>query len=423
MLVQFTVGNYRSFDQPQTFSMVATNLVARDAVVDANNVFAASDDLDLVKTAAIYGANASGKSNLIDAFAFMRRFVLESSTGYQAEQQIEVQPFKLKVGQERKPSFFEAIFFVGRHRYRYGFQADKKRVVSEWLYHVPSKRERKLFHRELQSFDLAKTFREGNSLSERTRQNALFLSVVAQFNGTVAQRVLSWFGRAGTSGALGNPSVRRYSTDYFQDPIYRDAIVDFVKAMDLGIAGMEMDDATSGGIDDVTIGREKPSPRRNQLPKIRTQHTKFDEKGAAVASELFNLDSEESHGTRKLFLLAGPLLDMLLNGRTLFVDELDARLHPLITSTIIKLFNSERTNAKNAQLIFTTHDTNLLDRKLLRRDQIWFVEKDSQAATHLYSLAEYKVRNDASFEKDYVSGRYGAIPFLGDFQSIVGPDE
>ena len=152
---------------------------------------------------------------------------------------------------------------------------------------------------------------------------------------------------------------------------------------------------------------------------IQTAHKKFDENGRTVELEIFNLHSEESDGTEKLFYMTGPLLDVLSKGSILFIDEMEARLHPLITRALIGLFNSKENNPKGAQLVCTTHDTNLLSNKLFRRDQIWFSEKDHFGCSHLYSLAELKVRNDASFESEYFEGRYGAIPFLGNVRQVV----
>jgi AAA15 family ATPase/GTPase len=151
-------------------------------------------------------------------------------------------------------------------------------------------------------------------------------------------------------------------------------------------------------------------------------HRSFDEQGNPTSLVSFDIDENESEGTRKLIYLAGPLIDTLKHGKVLFIDEFDARLHPLITHQIISLFNSNNTNPNNAQLIFATHDTNLLSNRLFRRDQIWFAEKDKLGATHFYSLVEYKVRNDASFEKDYIRGKYGAIPFIGDLAQLLGRD-
>jgi AAA15 family ATPase/GTPase len=157
--------------------------------------------------------------------------------------------------------------------------------------------------------------------------------------------------------------------------------------------------------------------------KAETQHTQFNEDGQPVGSVIFDLDEDESDGTQKLFFLTGPILDVLSAGRILAVDENEARMHPLITCAIIRLFNSFTTNPKRAQLIFTAHDTNLLDRSLFRRDQIWFVEKDSYGASHLYSLVEFMPRYDESFERNYLHGKYGAIPYLGDLSQLLIEDK
>ena len=156
-----------------------------------------------------------------------------------------------------------------------------------------------------------------------------------------------------------------------------------------------------------------------KLTSVQTMHQKFDEDGTFISTELFNLSDQESEGTQKVFALAGLLVETLKEGKVLVVDEFDARLHPLISRAIVELFNSNETNPNNAQLIFMTHDTNLLSNKLFRRDQIWFTEKDRYGATDLYSLVEYKVRNDASFESDYIKGRYGAIPYIANLNHLI----
>jgi AAA15 family ATPase/GTPase len=159
-------------------------------------------------------------------------------------------------------------------------------------------------------------------------------------------------------------------------------------------------------------------------PKVTTLHKKYDSDNKFKSITLLDIDTHESEGTKKLFALAGPILKILKEGKTLIIDELDARLHPLLTEAIIRLFNSNETNPNNAQLVFTTHDTNLLTNKLFRRDQIWFTEKNKVGATDLYSLAEFKgVRSDASYEKDYIAGKYGAIPFIGGLQRLVEGDD
>ena len=191
---------------------------------------------------------------------------------------------------------------------------------------------------------------------------------------------------------------------------FKAGIISLVKQLDLGIADVEV---------------RKTDPREGQqLPLFAqyeafTLHKRFDGDKSDDSLVAFDINAHESEGTKKLFALAGPLLNVLRNGKVLIIDELDARLHPLITESIIRLFNSNETNPNNAQLVFTTHDTNLLTNKLFRRDQIWFTEKNKYGATDLYSLAEFKVRNDASYERDYIAGKYGAIPFIGGLHRLV----
>jgi hypothetical protein len=192
MLIEFTVGNYRSFKDPVTFSMVAARLTARDKTLDENNVFPLTDKINLLKSCALYGANASGKSNLVHAFRFMRHFVLNSATGLRVDQPIDVDPFRLSTETENEPSSFEMVFIAQGKRYRYGFTVDAQQVHSEWLYRTKAK-ETNLFFREGDDFELSSVFKEGKGLSDKTRDNALFLSVVAQFNGEIALTVLRWF--------------------------------------------------------------------------------------------------------------------------------------------------------------------------------------------------------------------------------------
>jgi uncharacterized protein len=201
-------------------------------------------------------------------------------------------------------------------------------------------------------------------------------------------------------------------------------IIQLVKLLDLGIREIKVDriEITVDSLPDDLPDELKKMILKSSSGKgisINTVHHKFDSEGHFISTELFDLDEQESEGTQKVFALAGLLVDTLKDGKVLVIDELDARLHPLISLAIIQMFNSKKTNSNKAQLIFMTHNTNLLSNKLFRRDQIWFTEKNRYGATDLYSLAEYKVRNDASFESDYIKGRYGAIPYIRNFNSIV----
>jgi AAA15 family ATPase/GTPase len=405
MLIEFSVGNYRSFKEPVTLSMVAAKLRAKDKELE-NNLFPLTDSISLLKSAVIYGANASGKSNLVQAIDFMRRFVVGSSRDSQVAESINVDSFKLSSDTENEPSYFEVIFFLEGMRYRYGFEADTQKIHSEWLYRVPNKRETSLFIREGDEFKLSSVFKEGKGLTDKTRDNALFLWVVAQFNGPIARSILAWFRKLGVISGLSDEGYRGFTIERIQDGTLKDSIISFVKRMDVGISdiGLRPDEILSHYV----------------YPDITTLHKKYGGDGVFVSETSFDLDVNESEGTKKLFYLAGPLLYTLQEGRRLVIDELDARFHPLITSFIIKLFHSEATNPNNAQLIFATHDTNFLSNKIFRRDQIWFTEKDRYGATDLYSLAEIKARNDALYEKDYIAGKYGAIPFIGGLQHLIG---
>lgn len=418
MLIEFTIGNFKSFRDKTTFSMIAANLTSDDPVLDQENVIPVKKNLRLLKSATVYGANASGKSNLGLALKFMRQFVLDSAREAYTPAEAGLEPFLLDIRTLEQPSFFEVVFLMEDIQYRYGFEVDKSRVASEWLFHVPKTKEVALFTREEQEISARVGFKEGKGLEVRTRPEALFLSVTALLNGPIAQKLQQWFEILAVTTGLHDDHFRDYMLRSLRDPERKETIIALVKALDLNIVDLVIMEPSTAGLSD-----ELPEDARRQImntlaQRIYTVHYVGESGERLRPIQLFDLDRQESQGTRKLVALAGPLLDILENGQMLFIDELDARLHPLMTRRIIELFHSPLTNPKGAQLIFATHDTNLLDKSLFRRDQIWFAEKDQQGATHLSSLAEYRVRNDAAFEKNYLEGRYGAIPFLGDLTRL-----
>lgn len=417
MLIEFTVGNYRSFKNPVTFSMVAANLVSQDKSLDENNVFTVDDDLKLLKSAAIYGANASGKSNLAMALAFVRRFMLTSSKDTQSTDEIEIEPFRLSTETEGQPSFFEIVFLIDQVKYRYGFEVTTERVVSEWLYYVPKKRETNLFERKLDEIKLTKKY-DAEGIQKRTRKNALFLSVSAQFNVEIAEIVLDWIhDRLNIISGLNDDDYKGFTILSLGNNEYRQEIIQLINKFDLGIDGVKVQlheltpDLLPQNMPEEV--KKRIIQERRKATSIGILHKKYDSDGNYELTEEFDLENHESQGTQKIFSWAAPLVMILKRGETLVIDEFDARLHPLLSQSIVQLFNSKETNPHNAQLIFMTHDTNLLNRKIFRRDQIWFTEKNRYGATDLYSLAEYNVRNDANFENDYIKGRYGAIPYIG----------
>ena len=416
MLLQFTVSNYRSFRDPATLSLVATREKSRDSSLDDRNTFVHENGPRLLRTAAIYGANASGKSNLVAALSYLRRFVIGSASEFQADYPTGVEPFLLSDVTNDQPSRFETVFLIDGVQHRYGFEASPSRVISEWLYRRRTVREERLFVREDTTFRMAPAFRkEGKDITERTRRNALFLSVAAQFNGPIASAVVRWFRSVQFLGAVPSLRDRRRTEELLTTEERRDEVLRFVSGLDLAIRDVIVEPAP---LPDEALGSDMASLRRRAVytrtrpTSVKTVHRKYDHDGLPSSTQVFDLDQHESDGTRKLLQMTGPILGVLREGGVLVVDELDARLHHLITRAIIDLFDSETTNPKNAQLVFTTQDVGLLTKERFRRDQVWFTEKDTREATHLISLAEYKVRNDASYGKDYLAGRYGGIPFI-----------
>jgi len=408
MLIEFSVGNYRSFKEVVTFSMVAAPIVVGDSPINVNNLFLATKEIELLKSAAIYGANASGKSNLVRAISFMKEFTINSAVGNRITNEINTELYRLNIESERESSYFEMVFIIGTTRYRYGFEVDRQSVKSEWLYQTLRTKEAQLFERENSKIKVFSKFYEGKSLDNKTRKNALFLSVVAQFNGDIATDVVDWFNELNIFNNLDDDDYDNATIDALIEGHRTQDLIGLVTSLDLGIKDIQM------------IKTPMPEFPGVISYEVKTAHWKYDGEENRVGTEYFELDENESAGTQKLFNISGLLINILQTGEILIVDELDARLHPLISCAIVKLFNSPITNPRNAQLIFTTHDTNLLSANMFRKDQIWFTEKDRYGATDLYSLVEYDIPDDASFEQDYIAGKYGAIPFIGDLNRVLG---
>lgn len=424
MLLEFTVGNFLSFKEPVTLSLEAS------AISDFPENTFANGRYTLLKSAVIYGANASGKSNLIRAISEMRHIV-STSAKMSSKDTFLVMPFLLNTQTESQPSFFEMLFLVGDVRYRYGFEIAPAKVHTEWLYQVKANAEKPLFIRDSDAIEVSAKFPEGKNLERKTRENALFLSVCDQFNGDISKKIMEWFTNVNTISGLEHEDFRGTTFQLFEDPACRPAMLEFLEKLDLGfneVQAEEEDFNPEQMSKYLAFNKRRPVSagldwKDKKVVRFKTMHEQFDSAGKKVGKIEFDLDIHESSGTNKVFDLLGPVFEALITGRLLVVDELDARLHPLLTRALVALFNSTENNPHNAQLVFATHDTNLLAYGDFRRDQIYFTEKDKEGATSLYSLVEYKVdgasvRKDRSFEKDYVQGRYGAIPYLGDFSQL-----
>lgn len=431
MLVQFSVRNFRTFKEKATLSLVASNYdkEREDENVSVDTKF----NMRIVKSAVIYGANASGKSKFIEALMFMRRFVISSSKESQKGDEIPVEPFKLNADSESAPSEFEVVFIHDGTMYRYGFEVDRKQVVSEWLYHKPKTKEVELFYRDHQQFEThSRNFTKGTTLIKEglVRDNALLLSVAAQFNDSVSIVLLDWFKSLKTISGLREEGYKGFTMGRTEDPEHKTKILNLLRAADLGIQDIKLEI-----LDVEKLPKDMPKELKEIIIKetneenkkfvsdVLTLHKRFDDAKQFVDYTNFSLD-EESSGTVKFFALTGPILDVIENGYTLVVDELDSKLHPNLVCKIVSLFNSKEFNPKNAQLVFNTHDTNLLSSGLFRRDQVWFTEKDKYGEAKLYSLADFKsdtVRKSEPFEDNYIRGKYGAIPLLDMFDRIAKP--
>ncbi|MCO3029890.1 ATP-binding protein, partial [Pseudomonas aeruginosa] len=274
-------------------------------------------------------------------------------------------------------------------------------------------------------------FPEGKGLEKRTRDNALFLSVCANFDGEISGDIIRWFKSIRVIGGLTDQAMISFTRRQLENSNESAKIRDLLNSFDLGISNFKASDSKqqegkeSALVENLRSFVEQKIGQKISfdIGRISTEHKVFDENGKAAGLIEFDLEKNESEGTKKLVALSGPLIDVLENSLILFIDEFDARLHPVISKQLISIFNNSPKNNNNAQLIVASHDTNLLDKDLLRRDQIWFTEKDIYGSSHLNSLLEYRVRNDASFEKDYISGKYGAIPLLGDSCMIFSESE
>ncbi|MDX2285445.1 MAG: ATP-binding protein [Bacteroidia bacterium] len=422
MLLECSIDNFLSIKQRVTLSLEAAAISEFP-----ENTFTAGN-YTLLRSAVIYGANSSGKSNLLRAISFMRHLVL-SSARLSSTDGLGVTPFLLSTETRKAPSRFEVLFLLGGHRYRYGFEVSEQRVHTEWLFRAKAKAEKCLFVRDGEAIQLEKGFEEGKGLEEKTRDNALFLSVVDQFNGPLAKAIMGWFRDMETLSGLAHELYRLRTFHLLNQASARPLLHVFLDKLDLGFDEVQ---TSKRPFDPAGLPADMPSELRDLVEQLansaqldfRTRHAVFDASQRLVDYQYFDLDKQESSGTNKIFDLLGPIFETLTKGTVLVVDELNAKLHPLLTKALVDLFHSTETNPRQAQLIFATHDTNLLTYGHFRRDQIYFTEKDKWGATDLYALIEYKeggetIRKDRSFEKDYIQGRYGAIPYLGNLSELM----
>lgn len=416
MLLEFSVANFLSIREKVTLSMVK----GPGAELEASNVIKcnAPSTPDLLASAVIYGANGAGKSNILQSLSTMRRIVCDSARLGTTAPSLPVTPFLLDDVSTLEPSEFNAVFIVDNVRYQYGFSATPQRIVEEWLYSYPKGRPRALIERNFQVEygrymwgNMNKLVGQKQVWQDATREDALFLSTATLLNCSQLRPIYDWFSSQlriiGLRGWTGN-----FSAYQCEDEGSRQRIEHFLSVADAGIEGIELDRGVAYDWNDVIeFPRENPDPW-NDLRTVHLTNT-----GRAVKFEF----ERESDGTQKLFSIAGPWLDALDNGYILIVDELNDNLHSRLVEFLVKLFHDSRVNVKGAQLVFTTHDTSLLNQNLFRRDQIWLCEKNNSSSSTIYSLVEFSPRKGVeNLERGYLGGRYGALPIIGELAGQLG---
>lgn len=419
MLLNIKIRNFRSIKDEVTLDLQATS----DATMKSSSVFEIGD-VAILKAAGIYGSNASGKTNILKAFLVMRMMVLESLLRSALPNDLPNEFFKLSSTTENLPSHFEVTFLLEEEVFIYGFEIDKKKICSEWL--NQKKGNKKLFRRDFQKL----TYRNKNYFPEapdelkNTTEKTLFLTRLASDDGAISKQIVNWFQKVNIIFSTAKGDALNFSFGQFMtnSELSKD-MKDFIVKADFGIVDIQASEKM------ISVKEVQNMPDKfkelffNQTSqvaerKLKFLHKKFDENGKEIEPESFDFFTEESDGTQQFFALSAPILDTLKNGKILIVDEINTSMHPILSQYLVSLFNSKEKNPHNAQLIFTAHDVALLDQELLRRDQIYFAQKNKTGATELFSLADISERKGVDYAKRYLEGRYDAIPYVSDFEDI-----
>lgn len=415
MLSKFSLENFKSIKNRITLDLNASNITGLEKNLirkDSNN---------LLKSISILGPNASGKSNLLDGFVIMRHLVIESAKNIQAKEPLPIESFRLNTSTEHAPSLFEVELILNSETYIYGFRADDKQVYHEWLIKKLKTTTKKIFTREGDKFSYGKSWKDNKSLERFSRANALFLSVAAQWNIKLAEDIIAWFMSINTLHGLSFQRYANVSIELMEGKSTKPIMIELMKKADLGIENIKVE-PTKSNPEFIDIVKNKYKKDISKYLKnkafydVFTYHSKFNGKGEKVGNVEFNLSIEESDGTRKFFSLIGAILEAFIKGETVIIDEFDARLHPDLVNEVISLFNSK--SNKKGQLICVNFNTGILDNNLLRRDQIYLMEKDNYGSSNLSSMVEYDIRKGQPMEKHYREGRVGGKPIIENFQTI-----
>jgi AAA15 family ATPase/GTPase len=385
MLIEFKFRNYRSFKDETR--LIMTPVKSFKEHVDTHII--SNKDINLLKTSAIYGSNGGGKSNFISAMGFMRNYVHNSFSDSLKKEEDRISKgyfFKLSEETETQPTFFEISFIVNETIYRYGYEIKGYEIISEWLY-KKIEVETLLFERNKKGFKINNnSFKEGNKHKNEVNSNVLFISHLAQYNSKEATNVISWFRMLNVVNSLSDKHYENVTAALL------DEVPEFKPWLSLAVRFLE--------IDNIETTKDQ---------ELITYHNKFDKNNVIIDTVAFDFENEESEGTKKLIYLLGAIYDTLMNGKVLFIDELDSKLHPNLTKKLLEFFH--KLNCKSAQFIFTAHDAILLDKEIFRRDQIWFVDRDKFGASELYGMSDFDanvVRNTSDFRKKYLDSIFGA---------------
>lgn len=433
MIIEFSVENFLSFKDLTTLSMVAAKSFKEYS--DTHTV-PVDDKLQLLKSAVIYGNNASGKSNLLESMGFMKATILTSfrdALVESSERKFPLEKFALSSKTENESSFFEMVFIHGGRKYRYGFEIDYDKIIAEWLFHTTTK-EVPLFTRDLQKIDVNKSsFKEGVGKEEDVKENVLFLSLLATLGKETSSTVVDWFKKVNFINGIHDRGHKRYTINRLKsDTDFFNWTLRFIKYLEIAnfatteedVSEIDLETLKEKEKDEEIISLltsihkiQSKQPKRDQLI---TYHRKYDENNVFIETVPFNFDQQESEGTKKLLYLLGPWYDSIQNNKVLIVDELDSRLHSHLTKRLIEFFH--KFNDNKAQLICAVHDISILNKETFRRDQIWFIEKNQFGASELISLGDFKtdkVRNKSAFDKNYLEGKYGAVPYFDNDEKLT----
>jgi hypothetical protein len=418
MIVEFSVKNFRSIKEMQTISFVASPLKSAPeyAEVDENNIVEVGG-MRLLKTVGIYGPNSSGKSNVLRAFSLFCRAIGNSPS---PEPQVVLSDsFLYQDDNQEKETFFQIVLLLDGKKFRYGLTVKKNVIMDEWLYGPASKNTVPYFIRNgsKDNIDLKEVFEESKGVPPLEHEHIPYLTHVASHKKGFAFLIWNFMhnyviSNIGIRGPISNYKfLRSFSIEKVETKSEKKQLLNFLSLFNMNYT-------------DIGILTIQSSPFNKDQEVMVTKNFQRGDTGTAQVT--LNLDVYESAGTQKLFNLAGLLLNAFNNGNTvLALDELDSNFHPALLIKLVRIFNDSKVNTGNSQLLFTTHDTNLLDPSVMRRDQFYFTEKDANDATKLYSLADLKgIRNDADFAKQYLAGYYGALPILDNYlNEKVAKDE